>query len=126
MPVLKDFLSTYRIEIVARRVLCIHAMHQRLALCIGFNAEGRVAVTVRLHLLGKEGLSLANIILDPRNGGGAIRPIIWQKVDQTHGARWAHIQSRHASRLGRRARVIAGSRRRRRNVRCRRGRRMGH
>ncbi len=41
-------------------VWTIDAVNQRVALVIGFNAEGFVAVAVGLHLLGIKGLNAAN------------------------------------------------------------------
>ena len=46
--------------IVTQGVCPIHAMHQRLAVGIGFKAEGHLPVTVCFHLIGIKGLNGAN------------------------------------------------------------------
>ena len=51
--------NTRHVTIAAIGVSPIDAMHQRLALCIGFKTEGFVAIAVRLHLLRIEGLNPA-------------------------------------------------------------------
>ena len=60
LPKLVYHSPTTEIDIVTIGVSPIDAMHQRLTLRIGFNEERSVAVAVRLHLLGIEGLNPAN------------------------------------------------------------------
>ena len=92
------------IEVVAVRVLPIHAMDQRLTLGIGFNTECPAASSVGLHLLRKESLHLPDPDSHRIDHLLTKRTVVGQEVDHPHGARLAHVQSRQ--RLGRRAGVI--------------------
>ena len=67
-------------------------MNNRLALVIGFNLESFVAVSMRRHLLVKEGLNLKNSGFHRLNRLGAIWLVVGQEVDQPHGARFADVQ----------------------------------
>ena len=58
-------------------------MHHRLALGVGFNAEGDLPVALHTHLLGKEGLNLDDLIFHPLNHLSAIRAVVGQEVDQS-------------------------------------------
>ena len=93
------------VVVVAEGMLSVDAMHQRLALGIGFDAEGPVAVAVGLHLLAVEGLTLPDHRLHRIDHVGAVRPVVGQEVDHSHGARFACVQIRKP--LGRGARMIA-------------------
>ena len=101
---LADFQNPNIPKIVTVWVSPIDAMHQRLTLCIRFNAEGLVSVTMRLHLLGIEGLNSTNRHFHRINHFLTKRAVIRQEVDHPHGARFAHVQRQP---LARRARVIA-------------------
>ncbi len=80
------------IKIVTIGVLTVHAMNHRLALHIGFKAEGFVPVSVHLHLIAVEGLNPANRNFHRINHFCAKRTVIGQEVDQPHGAGFANIQ----------------------------------
>ena len=69
-------LASRTILVITRRVLPIHAMDLRGALCIGFKTEGFVPISMGLHLLGIKGLNLANLIFHPLNHLGAIRTVV--------------------------------------------------
>ncbi|MDE2997517.1 MAG: hypothetical protein OXU79_00390 [Gemmatimonadota bacterium] len=92
-------------RIVAVRVLTNDVMHLRLALCIGLNAKGLVAVAMRFHLLAIEGLNPANHYLHRIHHLLAKRTVFRQEVDHPYGARFAHVQVRRP--FGRRVRMIA-------------------
>ena len=93
------------VDIVACRMLPINAKHQWFTRSIGFNAEGSVAVAVRLHLLIQKVLSLAYLILYLWNYIGAKGTTFWQEVDYSHCAGFANIQT--CQPLGGRGGVIA-------------------
>ena len=93
------------VKIVLIGMSPIDAMHQRLALGIGFKTEGSVAVAMRLHLLGIKGLNPANNCFHRIDHCGAIRTVVGQNVEHPHRARFAHVQVRQL--LGRRAGMIA-------------------
>ncbi len=86
--------SSCILKIVAFGVLAINMMHQRLVLGIGLDAEGPVAVAVRLHLLAIEGLTLLDHRLHRIHHLGAVRPVVGQEVDHPHRARLSHVQVR--------------------------------
>ena len=105
-PLVESMLDSWGLlEIVALRVLPIDPMHQRLTLGIGFELEGLVAVAVRLHLLGKEGLTQLDRRLYRVDHPDAKWTITRQKENYPHGARFAHVQVRQ--RLGRGAGVVS-------------------
>ena len=93
------------VEVVIVGVLPIDAMHLRPALRIGFKTEGCVSVAVRFHLLGIEGLDLANSDFHRIDHFLTKRAVIRQEVDKAHRARFPDVQIRQ--RFGRRAGVIA-------------------
>ncbi|MCY3737054.1 MAG: hypothetical protein OXG13_11665 [Gemmatimonadaceae bacterium] len=95
---------TQRVVVVAEGMVTIDAMHQRLSLGIGFDAEGPVAVAVRLHLLAIECLALLDHRLHRIDHLGAVRPVVRQEVDHSDRTRFAHVQIRQRS--GRRPGVI--------------------
>ena len=72
-------------------MLSIDAMHLRLALRIGFKAEGIVALALRLHLLGIEVLNAEHLLFHLLNHFGLIRTVVGQEVDHPHGARFALV-----------------------------------
>ena len=61
---------------------------------------------MRLHLLGIKSLNLPNPDFHQINHFLTKRPVVRQKVDHPHGARFAHIEVRQP--FGRRAGVIPG------------------
>ena len=69
----------------------IHTMHHRLALGVGFDAEGNFPVAVHIHLLGKEGLNLEDLIFHPLNHLSAIRAVVGQEVDHPQRARFTDV-----------------------------------
>ena len=98
----KYFISRVVLKIVPLGMSPIDAIHPRLALRIGFNAEGIVALALRLHLLGIEGLNVENLIFHLLNHLGAIRTVVGFKVDHPHGAGFAPVEilNRLTSRAG--------------------------
>ena len=49
-------------------------------------------MSVRSHLIAVKSLNVANLIFHFLNDLGAIRPVIGQKVDHPHSARFTHVQ----------------------------------
>ena len=101
---LGNYRGTEGIVVMAESILSVHAMYHRLSLRIGFNAEGSVAVAVRLHLLAIESLTQFDYRLHRIDHLRPIRPVVRQKIDQTYRAGFAHVKIRRT--LGRRTGVI--------------------
>ena len=91
IDLIKHFSDSVVVVIVPFGMLPIDAMHQRLTLRIGFNAEGCVAVAMRLHLLGIEGLNPAHHRFHFINHPLTIRAVIGQEVDHPHRALLTHV-----------------------------------
>ena len=64
----------------------VHAMHQRLSLALGLNAQGPLALAVRLHLGDKEALDLPNPNRHRVDHLLPKRAIVGQEVDHPHRA----------------------------------------
>ena len=75
-------------------VVPIDAVNDGIALIIGFDPESRVSISKRLHLLAKERLKIENPRFHRIDHLGAIRSVVWQKVEEPHGAGLAHVQVR--------------------------------
>ena len=79
-------------KIVTIGVLTIHAMHHWVAPSIGLKAEGPVAITVRLHLIGIKGLNLTHGHFHRIHHFLTKRTVIGQKVDHPNCAGFTNIQ----------------------------------
>ena len=64
------------VKIVAIGVFPIHAMHHRFTVGVGLDAEGFAPIAVYLHLIGKEGLNGANLILHSLHHIGTVRAVV--------------------------------------------------
>ena len=70
----------------------IHAMNNRHSLVVGFKPEGVVSISMRLHLLGIEGLNLLDFLFHFLNYFGAKLAVVRQEVEETHSAGFADVQ----------------------------------
>ena len=90
----RHLIGNERGVIIGIGVSPVYVMHYRLALVVGFDAEGYLPVTMCFHLFSVEGLNPENLIFHPLNHFSAMCAIIGQQVDQPYRARFADIPYR--------------------------------